>query len=82
MSTAAFRQAIQRLLGLARCHSIALMGRETRWRDCHRGLIGDYLHVSGVGVSHILDQDRHERHVLSKAAELRNGVLCYLLEDP
>ena len=53
------------------------MCAERDWRDCHRGLIADYLKVRGHDVVHILSADAHEAHPYTRAARIVDGQLSY-----
>lgn len=77
METDAFRQAVTRLLALARRKSTAIMCAEALWWHCHRMLISDYLKAQGVTVIHIFDKEKTELHPFTREARLVEGKLCY-----
>jgi uncharacterized protein (DUF488 family) len=77
MGTEAFGQAITRLLELAEAHRLAVMCAERSWRDCHRGLIADYLKVREHEAIHIVSSTETELHPYTRPARLVDGELSY-----
>jgi uncharacterized protein (DUF488 family) len=77
METAAFSDAVARMLAGAADRRIAVMCAERDWRDCHRGLIADYLKVQGHDVVHILSAEAAEPHPYTRGARVAGGELSY-----
>jgi len=77
METAEFLSAAQRLIDLARTRRTALMCAEADWRNCHRGLLSDWLNCAGVQTLHIVDANAPTPHVYTKPARLVDGRLSY-----
>jgi uncharacterized protein (DUF488 family) len=73
MLSEAFQEAAGRLTGIARIRCTTVMCAEKDYRRCHRYLLCDYLTARGVAVTHILDRDRQQRHVLTEGAEWVEG---------
>ena len=57
------------------------MCAETRWQRCHRSLIAEQLHASGVEVVHLIRLGESEPHLPGPHAETRDGYL-YLCGEP
>lgn len=77
METAEFKEGVKELLELAGVHQTAIMCAEALWWKCHRGLISDYLKVSGFDVVHLLDETHSEPHPYTSAARIVDGELTY-----
>ena len=77
METEAFAQAIGRVLELAKDRRVAVMCAERSWRDCHRGLIADYLKVREHEIIHIVSPSDTELHPYTRPARLVDGELSY-----
>lgn len=77
MQTPAFAHAIDNLLGIAARQATTLLCAEKDWRDCHRGLVSDWLKLRGVAVLHILDANRVEAHAYTGPARIVGGNLSY-----
>lgn len=77
MGGAAFTDAMDRLLELAAEGRTAMMCAEKDWRECHRGLISDWLKCRGVEVHHILSAHESELHPYTAPARVDGGVLRY-----
>ena len=77
METAAFREAIDRLIERARDRRTAIMCAEAVWWRCHRSLIADYLKAAGITVTHILGESKSDEHPFTSAAQIINGKLSY-----
>jgi uncharacterized protein (DUF488 family) len=77
METAAFREAVDKLILLARERRTAIMCAEAVWWRCHRGLISDFLKAKGVEVIHIIDARKSESHPFTSAARIIHGELSY-----
>lgn len=78
MGSAAFREALDRLVAYAQDGRTAIMCAEAvPWR-CHRQLISDALVARGHEVFHILGPERTDRHELNPDARvLEDGRLIY-----
>ena len=77
METDSFRDAVEKLLALARGSRTAIMCAEAVWWRCHRSLISDYVKAGGVEVNHILAAGKAERHPYTSAARIIDGELSY-----
>jgi hypothetical protein len=77
METKAFRDGIDRLLGIARAGRTAVMCSEAVWWRCHRSMIADYLKAMDIQVLHILNSTREQEHPYTSAARLVDGRLSY-----
>ena len=77
MDTPAFAAAIDAVLAEASAQRVAVMCAERDWRDCHRGLIADYLKVRGHEVVHILSAEAQEPHPYTRSARIIDGELSY-----
>ena len=75
MATAAFREALERLIAEER--RTAVMCAEARWVNCHRRLIADALTARGHEVLHIDARGRVERHELTDFAVVRGEQVTY-----
>ena len=73
----AFGDALDRLIGEAAAHPIAIMCSEAVWWRCHRRIIADYLLVRGLAVLHLMGGGRIEPARLTPAARERDGHLVY-----
>jgi uncharacterized protein (DUF488 family) len=77
MTTDEFRDALSRLLDLAREKRTAIMCAEAvPWR-CHRSLIGDALLVRGVDVEDIMSVTSRHAHGLTPFIEVRGTEITY-----
>ena len=77
METPGFAIAVDRVLAEGSVRRVAVMCAERDWRDCHRGLIADYLKVRGHDVVHILSADAQDAHPYTRAARIVDGQLSY-----
>jgi uncharacterized protein (DUF488 family) len=77
MDTDAFRQGMERVIGIAGREHMALMCSEAVWWRCHRSLIADYLKIRGYTVVHLLSTANHEEHPYTSAAHIVQGQLTY-----
>ena len=77
METPPFAAAAEAVLTEAARQRVAIMCAERDWRDCHRGLIADYLKVRGHDVVHIVSADAHEPHPYTRSARIVDGELSY-----
>jgi uncharacterized protein (DUF488 family) len=77
MRTSEFEAGLERLLGLARERTTAVMCAEAAWWRCHRRMIADALLVSGSRVFHIDARGRRERHELTPFAMVERGRITY-----
>jgi uncharacterized protein (DUF488 family) len=77
MGTAEFRDAVSRLVDLAREKRIVIMCAEAvPWR-CHRSLIGDALLLRGVAVEDIMSATSRREHVLTSFAKVDGLNIIY-----
>ena len=81
MASPEFRDALERLLGLASARATAVMCAEAvPWR-CHRQLIADAALARGWRVLHILSPERAAPHTLNPHARVRSdGSVVYPAE--
>lgn len=77
MQTDAFRQALDRLITMAREKATAYMCAEATPYRCHRMLVSDALTAQGLQVLHILDARRVEPHRMTKFALVARGRVIY-----
>jgi len=77
METEEFREAIERLVEVARRRHCVVMCAEALWWRCHRSLISDYLKVRGANVVHITGPGKSEGHPFTSAARIIDGELSY-----
>jgi uncharacterized protein (DUF488 family) len=77
MTTPEFREAVGRLLELARRKRTAYMCSEGLFWRCHRRLVSDYLLVQGYAVQHILPTGELRPHTLTEGARIDGGELSY-----
>jgi uncharacterized protein (DUF488 family) len=75
--TQEFREAIDRLLSLAREGHTACMCAERLFFQCHRMIVSDYLAAQGHEVQHIEDEGPVKVHRLTSDARVINGELIY-----
>jgi uncharacterized protein (DUF488 family) len=80
METQDFAAGMERLVSLALSRRTCMMCAESLWWQCHRGLISDWLKVSGVEVLHILANGKIEEHPFTSACRIINGRLSYEAE--
>jgi uncharacterized protein (DUF488 family) len=77
MQTVPFEAALGRLVAIALRRPTAIMCAEAvPWR-CHRSLIADALAARGFNVQDIYDANKRRTHVLSPAAQVRDGRVTY-----
>jgi len=77
MQTKPFRAGVARMLEAANGMRMAIMCAEKAWHNCHRGLISDYLKISGFEIIHIVDGQHGEKHPLTRPALFIGGALSY-----
>jgi uncharacterized protein (DUF488 family) len=77
MQTADFRDAVERLLTLARSSAVAIMCAERLPWQCHRFMISDYLVAHGVSVLHVIDTSVPRPHALREEARVTAEGLVY-----
>jgi uncharacterized protein (DUF488 family) len=77
METDPFREAILKLLQLARRNRIAIMCSEAVWWRCHRSMVADELVAEGVPVEHIMGGKRRQSHTLRSFAHIEDGHASY-----
>ncbi|HEX9489594.1 MAG TPA: DUF488 domain-containing protein [Stellaceae bacterium] len=76
--TREFRDALDRVLRLAREQHPAVMCAEAVWWRCHRRIIADYLIATGIRVEHILAAGKIEPARLTPDATIRpDGTVLY-----
>jgi uncharacterized protein (DUF488 family) len=77
MQTAAFNDAVERLIAIGREQRTAIMCAEAvPWR-CHRSLIADALAVRGVAAVEILSETNWRMHSLTPFARARGTTITY-----
>jgi uncharacterized protein (DUF488 family) len=81
METAAFREAMEKLLGLGKSKRTAVMCAEALWWQCHRRLISDWLVAHGFEVMHIESETKASPHRLIAPARMVDGQLSYGAEQ-
>jgi uncharacterized protein (DUF488 family) len=75
--TAAYREALDELMQLARHDAVAIMCSEAvPWR-CHRWLISDTLVAMGARVLHVIDAGPARQHLLSSFAHVDGVVVTW-----
>jgi uncharacterized protein (DUF488 family) len=77
METAAFNDALERLVAAAESARTAIMCAEAPWWRCHRALIADRLKARGIEVRHIMGRGNITEHPYTAAADVVDGVLRY-----
>jgi len=82
MQTSTFAAGMARLLASGADKRIAILCAEKDWRNCHRGLISDWLKLRGFDVIHVQEPGSTEGHPYTKPARVRNGVLSYAADTP
>jgi len=82
MESSEFRQAMQALLDEAKERPVAILCAEREWRNCHRGLISDWLKVRGIEVLHIGADATVEPHPYTRPARIVDGGLSYAPAPP
>ena len=76
--TREFRDALDRVLRLAREQHPAVMCAEAVWWRCHRRIIADYLIATGIRAEHILAAGKIEPARLTPDATIRpDGTVLY-----
>ena len=77
MQTAAFAEALDKLIGMSREQRLAMMCAEAvPWR-CHRSLVADALSVRGVPAIDILSNAESRPHELTRFAHVDGTRLTY-----
>lgn len=77
MISDAFKDAANKLAGLASDKKLSYMCAEKFYWRCHRRLLSDYLLSQGHEVWHIVDSTTLRKHELTRFALLESGVLTY-----
>jgi uncharacterized protein (DUF488 family) len=77
METPHFEAGIEKLISRARHSRTTIMCAETAPKDCHRGLIADYLAMRGINVEHFLQSESTQPHILHRAVRYESGGLVY-----
>lgn len=81
MGTAAFAEALRRLIEDAGREPTACMCAETLWTNCHRRMLADALTVAGTEVVHLIETGISEPHRLDPALSVVDGCLIYDGQD-
>lgn len=82
MQTPAFADGLDRLIGMSRKKTVAIMCAEAvPWR-CHRSLVADALGVRGIPVIEILSERSHKAHALTPFAHVEGTSITYPPEQP
>lgn len=82
MQTAAFEQALDRLISLAARRTAAIMCAEAvPWR-CHRSLIADALSIRGWTVRDIMSPAKAVPHTVTPFARVQGRAITYPPKDP
>lgn len=77
MQTADFAEGLQKLMRLAAEKRTAIMCAEAvPWR-CHRSMVADALVIRGIGVRHILSENRAEAHAVTAFAHVVGNEITY-----
>jgi uncharacterized protein (DUF488 family) len=82
MATAAFQDALDRLLAAARERVVAVMCAEAFVMQCHRRLIADAALARGVPVEHVAGAGPRAAHRPTPGARLEEGRLVYRGIEP
>lgn len=77
METNDFKNAAEKLEGLALKKRVAYMCSEAVWWRCHRSMISDYLKVKNWEVLHIMGKDKATEHPFTAPAKVVDGELEY-----
>jgi uncharacterized protein (DUF488 family) len=77
MLTDEFRDAVKKLLELARKKRTAIMCAEGLFWQCHRRLVSDFLVANRVTVQHILPNGDLRPHPLTRGAVIQGGQVTY-----
>jgi uncharacterized protein (DUF488 family) len=77
MASAAFLEAVARLMDRAARQPTAIMCAEMQPSQCHRSLLSDALVVRGAAVVHLIDGRPCASHVLSSAARVQGLSVVY-----
>jgi uncharacterized protein (DUF488 family) len=77
MTSAEFRQGLERLMELARQARTAVLCAERLPWQCHRSLLADSLLARGIAVEHIVDAGAPHPHALSAFARWDGERLIY-----
>jgi uncharacterized protein (DUF488 family) len=77
MTTAEFREGLERLIELGREQGTAVMCAERLPWECHRHLISDSLVARDVAVEHIVTAGGARPHALSALARQEGNILIY-----
>jgi uncharacterized protein (DUF488 family) len=77
MMTHEFRDAIDKLLKIAKEKCTAIMCAEGLYWQCHRRLVSDFLVANGVTVEHVLPNGQLRPHELTRGAVMGAGMVSY-----
>ncbi|MCI0604414.1 DUF488 domain-containing protein [bacterium] len=81
MQTAAFEEALLKVIDFGWKERIALMCAEAYYAKCHRMLVSDALVARGVEVLHIVNANQVKSHTLSSFARLEGKKVTYPLDQ-
>jgi uncharacterized protein (DUF488 family) len=77
MMTSSFRDAIDKLLDVAKEKRTAIMCAEGLYWQCHRRLVSDFLVANGVTVEHIMPNGQLKPHELTRGAVIGAECVSY-----
>jgi uncharacterized protein (DUF488 family) len=81
MLTEPFREAVEKLLEIARRKRTVLMCAESVYWRCHRRLVSDFLLANDVIVQHIFPKGELRPHQLTPGAKIGAGKVTYPAEQ-
>ncbi|MCI0411680.1 DUF488 domain-containing protein [bacterium] len=81
MQTAAFEEALLKVIDFGWKERIALMCAEAYYAKCHRMLVSDALVARGVEVLHIVNANQVKSHTLTSFARLEGKKVTYPLDQ-
>jgi uncharacterized protein (DUF488 family) len=77
MLTEPFRQAVDKLMEIAKRKRTAMMCAESVYWRCHRRLVSDFLMANGVAVQHIFPSGELRPHQPTPGAKIDAGRVTY-----
>jgi uncharacterized protein (DUF488 family) len=77
MLTDEFREAVEKLLEIARQKRTAIMCAEGLFWRCHRRLVSDFLVANGGTVQHVMPSGELRPHQLTSGAVIEGGQVTY-----
>lgn len=81
MLTDDFREAVEKLLGIAGRKRTAIMCAESVYWRCHRRLVSDFLLAKEVAVQHIFPSGELRPHQPTPGAKIDTGQVTYPAEQ-